>query len=137
MEIKINTGVQKYNLGGKVEVEFNPTDATFAEKIYTTFEELEKKQQEYSDEIKNVTDERIFDIGRRIDGEMRTAINNLFGLDVMTPLLGEMNAYAMADGLPVWANIILAIIDVMDESAIAEQKKSTARINKYTKKYHK
>ena len=137
MDIQVNTGLQKFNLGGKVVVEFNPTDMAFAEKIYKTFEELDKKQQEYKDRIPTLEDEQIFEFGREIDGEMRTAINNLFGIDVMTPLIGDMNVYALADGLPIWANIILAVMDTMEVQITDEQKKSQARINKYTKKYHK
>ena len=68
---------------------------------------------------------------------MKETINGIFGKDVMTPLIGDMSAYAMADGLPVWANIILAIIDVMDASITEEAKKSATRIDKYTKKYHR
>lgn len=138
MELNVNTGLVKYNLAGKVSVEFNPTDVAFAEKLYTAFQQLDEKQDEYKERLEKATEaEALFTVGRDIDAEMKETINGIFGKDVMTPLIGDMSAYAMADGLPVWANIILAIIDVMDASITEEAKKSATRIDKYTKKYHR
>ena len=48
-----------------------------------------------------------------------------------------MNVYAFAGGLPVWCNLIFAIIDLFDESVTAETAKTNPRLNKYLKKYHK
>lgn len=138
MELNINTGLVEYNLAGKVSVEFNPTDQTFAEKLYRTFEQLDEKQDEYKEKMeKALGTEDMFTVGRELDAEMKKAINELFGKDVMTPLLGDMSAYAMADGLPVWANIILAILEVIDKTITDEMGKTASRIDKYTKKYHK
>ena len=67
---------------------------------------------------------------------MRDIINGLFGKDVCTLLVGDINIYARADGLPLWANLILAVMDVMEVTAQAEDKAAQKRIEKYTKKYH-
>ena len=48
-----------------------------------------------------------------------------------------MSIYAIADGLPIWANLMLAIIDEFDASFVAEKKKTNPRIQKYTKKYQR
>ena len=44
---------------------------------------------------------------------------------------------ALSGGLPLWANLLLAIMDEMDESVSREIKLSDERLAKYTKKYHK
>ena len=48
-----------------------------------------------------------------------------------------MNVYAMADGLPVWCNLMLAVMDEIDTSFAREQKRMNPRIAKYTAKYHR
>lgn len=45
--------------------------------------------------------------------------------------------YALAEGLPLWANLLFAIMDEMDETVMREKKAMNPRIAKYTKKYHK
>ena len=46
-----------------------------------------------------------------------------------------MDASALADGLPVWANLIMAIIDTFDDEFAQEKKKKNPRLAKYTAKY--
>jgi hypothetical protein len=58
-------------------------------------------------------------------------------MDVCTPLFGEMNLFASAGGLPVWANLLLAIADEVQASMDSELKHREARIRKYTEKYKK
>lgn len=138
MEINVNTGVKEFNLAGKVSVFFNPSDITFAQRIYETFMALEEKQNAYIERIKEIgEDPEIFVIGAEMDAEMREIINGIFKTDVITPLIGDCNVYALADGLPIWANLLTAILDVMDETVKEETQKSKQRIDKYTKKYHK
>lgn len=138
MDIAFETGLQEFNLAGKVTVQFNPADVTFAEKIYTAFKALEDKQDGYRKEIEAVKEPiEVFKIAHRLDTEMRDILNGLFGKDIVTPLIGDCNVYALADGLPIWANILMAVIDVMDESVSAATKRSKQRIDKYTKKYHR
>ena len=68
---------------------------------------------------------------------MREVINGVFEDDVCTPIFGGMNVYSLADGLPVWCNFLLAVMDEVDTSFAREQKATNPRITKYTAKYHK
>ena len=135
MDISFDNGVKEYNLGGKVTVEFNPTDVEFANRMFEAFSALDAKTEEYQ---RRITEDKtnVFTISREMDTEMRDIINGLFGKDVCTPLVGDINIYARADGLPLWANLILAVMDVMEVTAQAEDKAAQKRIEKYTKKYH-
>ena len=73
---------------------------------------------------------------KNLDGKMRDILNALFGEDVCTPLFGGMNLFASASGLPVWANLMLAVADEVEACMQGELKKREAKISKYTAKYH-
>lgn len=137
-ELSFETGLVTYNLNGKADVTLNPTDSAFVERLFNTFDELDKKQEAYKAEIEKVADKReIFVIARKRDAEMRAMIDDTFGQPICDALFGGMNVYAMADGLPVWANLMLAVMDEIDTTFAREQKQTDSRIKKYTAKYHK
>lgn len=137
-EIRFETGLVSYHLNDACEVSFNPTDSAFVERLFHTFDTLDRKQEAYKAEIENVTDQRkIFDIARKRDAEMRGMIDEALGAPVCDALFGGMNVYAMADGLPVWCNLMLAVMDEIDTSFAREQKRMNPRIAKYTAKYHR
>lgn len=132
--INFDSGVKEYSLNGKFSVWFNPTDSNFAEMLYNTFDELDKKQEEFRTE--NIEDGReAFKKNRERDREMRAALDDILGEGACASLFGGMNVYALADGLPVWANLMLAIIDEMDDAVKAELKKTNPRVAKYTARY--
>lgn len=136
--ITFDTGLVNYTINGKTEVQFNPTDSAFVEKLFNTFEILDQKQEAYSEEVARTADKKqIFELARKMDAEMRTMIDDLFDTSVCAELFGNMNVYALADGLPVWSNLMLAIMEEIDTSFAREQKATNPRIAKYTAKYHK
>lgn len=137
-ELRFETGLVEYDLNGSAKVTFNPTDSAFVERLFNAFDELDKKQEAYKAEVEAAKGGReIFDVARRLDAEMRAMIDDIFGQPVCEALFGGMNVYAMADGLPVWANLMLCVMDETDTSFAREQKQTNNRIAKYTAKYHK
>lgn len=137
-EIRFDTGVVSFNINDAVTIEFNPTDSEVVEKIYNTFEELDKKQDAYKAEVERCADKKeIFEIARRRDQEMRDMLDGLFGKPICAPLFGMMNVYAMADGLPVWCNLMLAVIDQIDTTFSRQKKLTDPRIKKYTERWKK
>lgn len=136
--LNFDTGVVTFSVNGKAEVSFNPTDSNFVEKLYTAFEELDKKQESYKAQIEKIADKKeIFDFARERDAEMRDVIDGLFGVEISDAVFGGMNVYAMSNGLPVWCNFMLAVMDEVDTTFAREQKATNPRIAKYTAKYHK
>ena len=134
--LNFDTGLNEYDLGGKVTVRFNPTDVSFLEKLSDSFAALDLIQEEVKLRKEEVTDEKdVYKLAKSLDGKMRDIINALFGQDVCTPLFGEMNLFASAGGLPVWANLMLAIAEEVESSMQGELKQREARIKKYTEKY--
>lgn len=137
-ELNFNCGLKTYRINECCEIVFNPTDSFFVERLFEAFDTLDKRQDEYKAELDGVTDKReVFRIARKRDEEMREIIDGCLGDGVCQSLFGTMNVYALADGLPVWTNLMLAIIDEVDTSFAAEQKKTNPRITKYTAKYKK
>lgn len=142
-DIRFDTGLVSYRLNDSCEVTFNPTDSAFVERLFNTFDALDKKQEAYKAEIDKIADKKeIFEIARKRDAEMRGMIDEALCVPVCdrlfgAPACGGMNVYALAEGLPVWANLMLALIDEIDTSFAREQKKTNPRIAKYTSKYHK
>lgn len=137
-ELKFETGVVEFDVNGKVKIAFNPTDSSFVEKLFNAFETLDKRQEAYKAEVERTANKReIFDTARNMDAEMREIIDSIFDHPVCDDLYGSMNVYALADGLPVWCNFMLAVMDEVDTTFAREQKATNPRIQKYTAKYHK
>jgi hypothetical protein len=134
-ELNFDLGLNEYDLGGKVTVQFNPTDVSFLEKLSESFATLDRIQEEVKRE--EISDEKdVYNLAKNLDTKMREIIDTLFGQDVCTPLFGEMNLFASAGGLPVWANLMLAIADEVQASMQGELEKRNDKIRKYTEKYH-
>lgn len=137
-ELKFETGLVTYALNGVCEVTFNPTDNGFAERLFNAFDDLEKKHDGWKTKVEKMTDKReIFTFMRERDAEMREIIDGLFCAPVCDACFGGMSVYALADGLPVWVNLFLAVMDKMDTAFAREQKMTNEKIRKYTQKYHK
>lgn len=136
--ININTGLATYDINGACRISFNPTDAAFSEKLYAAFETLDNRQADYQARVdKAASTKAIYEVARSLDGEMREIIDGALGEGVSAAVFGDMNVYAMAGGLPVWANLLLAIMDEMDDSFAREQKLTSPRLQKYTAKYNR
>lgn len=137
-ELKFETGVVDFDVNKKTKISFNPTDSTFVEKLFNAFESLDKRQEAYKAEVERTANKReIFDTARKMDAEMRETIDGIFDHPVCADLFGPMNVYALANGLPVWCNFMLAVMDEVDTTFAREQKATNPRIQKYTAKYHK
>lgn len=136
--LNFESGLVTYNINGKCQVSFNPTDSNFVERLYMAFEDLDKKQESYKTQVEKLADKReIFDFARERDVEMRQVIDGLFDAPVSDSLFGGMSVYAVAGGLPVWCNLMLAVMDEIDTTFSREQKATNPRIAKYTEKYHR
>ena len=120
MELSFANGVQEYTVHGvkgDVIIRFNPTDGAFIQRLYNAFDTLDKKQEKYADEVQKCGDRvEIFNIADRRDKEMREIIDGLFEEPVCDSIFGSMNLYAMADGLHVWTNFLLALMDETDSA---------------------
>ena len=77
----------------------------------------------------------MFPIVRELGTRMRDVMNELFGDDVCAPLFGSVNLFASSGGLPLWANLLLAITDEVQSAMKGELDQREKRIAKYVEKY--
>lgn len=139
MELNFANGVQSYTVNGvKDALRLNPADAEMLRKVYLALKELEGKQKERAKAGAGSEDiEAVLDRLHALDQEMRCVLDGLFGDGLCEKIFGEMSLYASADGLPVWENFILAVIDLFDDSVKREAALSDKRIQKHVQKYHR
>lgn len=134
-ELKVTGGVQYFNLNGR-ELAFDPGDMNFADEFLTMVENLEKTMED-SEEIRKVMAENpreVFRIVREKDRTIRAEIDHVFG-EGTSKAIYTGNLTSLADGLPVWLNFCLAIMDIMEENARTQRARSNPRLQKYMAKY--
>ena len=68
---------------------------------------------------------------------MRRAVDRLFDAEVADALFQDVRLYAAAQGLPVWNNLLLALVDEIDDAYKREKRAMDERIKKYTERYEK
>lgn len=132
--LNFSNGVQEYDINGAT-VKFNGTDYVFAERLVNTFDRMEGLQQKYKGQLQARSGNDVFKACRAIDREMRDVIDALFADKVADKIFGTCSCYALADGLPVWVNLIFAVMDEIDDTIISEQKKTDPRLDAYLAKY--
>ena len=137
--LSFETGVVEYDINGAAKVRFNPTDAEFTERLYRAFSALDAKQEGYRERVSEIGDDRegMFEYARERDAEMRAIIDGLLGEGVADALFPDMNCYALADGLPVWVNLMFAIADEIHDAYTTQEKKGDPRVKAYNQKYTK
>lgn len=137
-ELNFETGLVEYKINGGAAVRFNPTDSNFVKRLFDAYETLDSKQELYRKRVETMADKReVFTFAQEQDEEMRGIIDGLFGEPVSEALFGGMNVYAMADGLPVWCNLMFAVMDEIDTGFAREQKAMNPRLEAYRKKWDK
>ena len=123
-ELNFDSGLVTYALNGKCEVSFNPTDSNFVERLYSAFEDLDKKQESYKAQIEKMADKKeIFEFARERDAEMRGIIDGVFEASVSEAVFGGMNVYAIANGLHLPKAQVISALQAagLDERSRPEQ----------------
>lgn len=135
--LSFDTGLVEYEINGAVTVRFNPTDAAFTERLYKAFTDLDARQDEFQRKVDEIGGDgaAMFAYAKERDEEMRGIIDGLLGEGVADALFPGMNCYALADGLPVWINLMFAVADEIQAAYTAEQKKTDPRVAGYNERY--
>lgn len=136
-ELNFATGLVAYKVNGKCEISFNPADNAFVGRLFNTFDGLAKRQDQAEVENQEMSGAELFAVAEQRDKEMRQAIDDIFGEPVCGKVFGNQDVYALADGLPLWCNFLMAIIDEVDAAVTAQQKQTSPRVQHYMNKYAK
>lgn len=139
-QLNVATGLVTYTINGNCEISFNPADADFAGRVVGAFEKINDICRKTKLEPERSVPE-FMTTTSKLDTEIRQEIDLLFGEPVCEKVFGRTNVISLANGLPIWANFLMAIIDEMDRAITAEKKQASPRakyyIDKYEKKYGK
>ena len=136
-ELNFETGLVTYKVNGKAEISFNPGDVGFVERLFNTFDSLAKRQDAAESENSHAQGAELFKLIRKRDEEMRAEIDGIFGESVCDKIFGKVNVFTLADGMPLWCNFLLAVIDEIETAAEGLQEQTSARVKMYTAKYAK
>ena len=136
-ELTLDDGLICLSINGKSETIFNPTDIGFVEKVFNCIEAMDGKQEYFEKRMRNAEPHEVFQIAREADAEMRELLDGVMGAGTCAAQFGNVSVYAYADGLPLWANMLFAIVDRCEGDIVKQQKLTHSRLEKYTSKYHK
>lgn len=136
-ELNFSTGVETYVINGSCEVRFNPSDNAFVARLHNVMDKLAKSQEEGERVFAEADTDgaKVFELARQRDKEMRADIDGIFGEPVCDKIFGRMNVYALAGGIPLWANFLLALCDEVENAVGGSGADDT--LNKYKAKYAK
>lgn len=119
------------------EITFSPTDPAFCESLVDLFESLERQSNEFSQKASALQWTEVFSLARALDAAIRQKIDDFFGPETCAGIFGSTSVCALAEGLPLWVNLLLAIMDVIQTEFDVEKKATNPRIQKYINKYQK
>lgn len=136
-ELNFDTGLVTYKVNGQCEISFNPADVAFVRRLFNTFDNLSKQQDAIEGEDQDVDGAKLFDLVEQREKKMRADIDDVFGDAVCDKLFGKVSVFALAGGLPLWCNFLMAVIDKIDAAIEDEQKQASPRVAKYMAKYEK
>lgn len=136
-ELNFDTGLVTYRVNDRCEVSFNPADVSFVKRLFDTFDGLSKRQDDIEAENKEISGAELFNLVEQQEKKMREDIDSIFGEPVSDKIFGNLSVYALAGGLPLWCNFLMAVIDKVDAALEEEQKMASPRVAKYMAKYAK
>ncbi len=135
--LNIATGVVSYSLNDACTIELNPTDSMVARRLIALVDGLIEKREKIEGQLENASSREIFEACEKLDAELRRDIDEALKAPVCAAVFPNVSLLAMADGLPVFCNLIFALLDEVDAGWQSEVKKTDGRIAKYTAKYRK
>lgn len=142
-ELNIDDGLVAYSVnGGKATITFNPTDASFFKRLYDAFSKLSAMQDSVNEKHIDDAPEKVYEAMNDISAQMKAQIDETLAPFCNVPSIceavyGGMNLWAYSNGVPVWCNLVLSLIDTAEGAAAEQKTLSKTAMEKYTKKYHR
>lgn len=129
--------VTEYTINGTA-VTFMPTDLTWVEQFMHMVESIEARIPITQEEQKAIDEDpkAVFAVARRRDRDIREEIDRVFG-DGAASAIYPGNMMTLSEGLPIWLNFVLTIMDKIEAVMNEQQSISGPRIDKYTAKFQK
>ena len=109
-----------FNVNGVCEISFDPNDRDFAERVFSTICELDKRHTRVMVSASAFDAEKNYDLFREESKEIMQRLCNLLGVDIYSLLFPDGNISCstelimMAGGTPVWFNILFGVVEMLD-----------------------
>lgn len=136
--LSFGNGSKTFVVNESVEISFNPASSQFCKELMDTVERCQQIMEQTKAQQERVEADKkaVFDIAQEQDAKICQQIDNLFGTGKAAQLF-PWGATAWSDGLPVWLNFCLAVLDEVAQSVTEQQSKAEPRLQKYLDKYQK
>lgn len=144
--LSFDNGLVSFEVNGIPDaVRFNPTDTDFFRRLYDTFEDIDRLCEQYKLRINTIdaNDPKAqYNLIVELDKDIANRIDTVFGDPGLSERIFTIDGLsispnALAGGLPIWANFLLAILDEREDSFKEQEKLLKPRMEKYLKKYRK
>ena len=128
-------GKREYTLPGGGVIWFDPCDSEFANRVIMAVRNCQEIQKRFPKNGFADLDEQLACI-QNINDDIRKEIDNAFGDQVADKACCGSSPTSISDGLPVWMNFLMAVIDEIDANMPEGEKRSRARVQQYVDKYN-
>ena len=139
--MQFESGLKTFTINGDEDrtISFAPSDTQFVRRVQGGLEQLDACQQKYRDAADKETDTvKILDLVDSCDKEIRTIIDGIFvQRGISDTIFGSLSTCGVAQGMPIWAGFIVALISKCDEYINAQDKQTNPKLQKLLKKYKK
>lgn len=133
--LSYNAGKREYTLPGGGVILFDPCDSEFANRVIVAFRNCQEVQKRFPKEGFSDLDEQLSCI-QGINNDIRKEIDSVFGEGAADKACCGSSPISISDGLPVWMNFLMAVIDEIDANMPEGEKRSRARVQQYMDKYN-
>lgn len=137
-ELIFDEGFKEFNINGDPNrvIKFNPTDISIIERAQKVKKEIGEEVKKL-DKLEINDDEAVAKAVEEVNKIIKEKINYIFGSNVSETVFGVQSPLASANGVTLAERFIAAAIPIIQKEIEDEDKKSKARMSKYTERYHK
>lgn len=133
--LNYTAGKREYTLPSGATIHFDPCDSEFANRVVIAFRNSNKIQSSFPKEPMDDLDQQLSVI-QKMNADIREEIDKAFGETVCDKACCGSSPVSLSDGLPVWMNFLMAVIDEIDANMPEGEKRSRARVQQYMDKYN-
>ena len=134
-ELSYGAGKKTYTLNGGETIRFDPGDSEFASRVVAAFQNCHKIQRECASNRFTEIDQMV-SATKKMSDAIRQEIDTTFGEPVCDKACCGSSPISISDGLPVWMNFLMAVIDEIDANMPEGEKRSRIRVQQYMDKYN-
>lgn len=133
--LSYGAGKREYTLNGGAVIHFDPCDSEFANKIVLAIRNCNEIQKQFPKEAFEDLEEQLACI-QSLNNQIRQELDKAFDEPVAEKACCGSSPCAVADGLPVWMNFLMAVIDEIDANMPEGEKRSRERVQQYVERYN-